>query len=66
MLTVTLPLLRPLRHPDPNGISDEELARLATVQAIVEHKTLAIDETDFKSTRLKVTRQGRTYSDHAS
>jgi 4-amino-4-deoxy-L-arabinose transferase-like glycosyltransferase len=63
VLVLTLPLLRPLRHPDPLGISDEELARLATVQAIVEHKTLAIDGTDFAGTRLWVRREGRTYSD---
>jgi hypothetical protein len=63
VLVMTLPLLRPLRHPDPRMISDEELARLATVQAIVEHKTLAIDDTDFVSTHLKVRRQDHFYSD---
>src|SRR3954454_69028 len=63
VLIMTLPLLRPLRHPDPTAISDEELARLATVQAIVEHKTLAIDDTDFVSTHLKVRRQDHFYSD---
>jgi hypothetical protein len=63
VLIIALPLLRPLRHPDPAAISDEETARLATVQAMVEHGTLAIDETDFKSTRLKVRRDGQYYSD---
>ncbi len=63
VLIVTLPLLRPLRHPDPRAVSDEELARLATVQAMVEHKTLAIDGSDFASTRLKVRRGGHFYSD---
>jgi hypothetical protein len=63
VLIMTLPLLRPLRHPDPTAISDEELARLATVQAIVEHKTLAIDETDYVSTHLKVRRNDHFYSD---
>src|SRR5438094_1305863 len=43
VLLVCLPLLRPLRHPDPRDISDDELARLATVQSVVEHRTLAIE-----------------------
>jgi hypothetical protein len=63
VLIIALPLLRPLRHPDPSAISDEELARLATVQAIVEHKTLAIDQTDFVSTHLRTKRNGHVYSD---
>src|SRR5262245_58426664 len=63
VLTIALPLLRPLRHPDPRTISDEELARLATVQAMVEHGTLAIDQTDFTGTHLKAYRNGHMYSD---
>lgn len=63
VLMIALPLLRPLRHPDPGMVSDEELSRLATVQAMVEHGTLAIDRTDFTATRLKVRRDGRWYSD---
>src|SRR5688572_12446800 len=63
VLVIALPLLRPLRHPDPAMVSDEELSRLATVQAMVEHGTLAIDETDFTSTQLKVRRDGHWYSD---
>lgn len=63
VLIIALPLLRPLRHPDPRTVSDEELARLATVQAMVEHGTLAIDETDFLDTRVKVRRAGHYYSD---
>src|ERR671917_487186 len=47
VLIIALPLLRPLRHPDPRAISDDETARLATVQAVVDHGTLAIDRTDF-------------------
>lgn len=43
VLLVALPLLRPLRHPDPRQIADDERARLATVQAIVERGSLAID-----------------------
>jgi hypothetical protein len=63
VLIISLPLLRPLRHPDPRTISNEELARLATVQALVEHRTLAIDQTDFVATDLKVIRNGHYYSD---
>src|SRR5687767_466527 len=63
VLLIALPLLRPLRHPDPGAVSDEELSRLATVQAMVEHGTLAIDATDFSATQLKVRRGGHWYSD---
>lgn len=47
VLIVCLPLLRPLRSPDPTTMSDNEAARLATIQAIVEHRTLAIDHSSF-------------------
>jgi hypothetical protein len=47
VLLICLPLMRPLRHPDPEMISDDEQARLATVQAIVEQHTLEIDRTLF-------------------
>ena len=47
VLLFCLPLLRPLRHPDPGQISDDELARLATVQSIVEHHSLSIDQSSF-------------------
>jgi hypothetical protein len=65
VLLVALPLLRPLRHPDPRTISDDELARLATVQAMVEHGgTRAIERTDFvRQTHLKVARNGHYYAD---
>ena len=47
ILLFCLPLLRPLRHPDPRDISDNESARLATVQAIVERRSLVIDDSQF-------------------
>ena len=47
VLLICLPLLRPLRHPDPLQISDDEQARLATIQAVVEQHTLQIQRTDF-------------------
>lgn len=62
VLLIALPLLRPLRHPDPRSISDDELARLATVRALVEDKTLAIDDSGFIQTAAKVRRNGRSYS----
>ncbi|QOV88028.1 hypothetical protein [Humisphaera borealis] len=54
VLILALPLLRPVRHPDPRQISDDEMALLATTQAWVEHETLSIDATDFKNTRTRV------------
>jgi hypothetical protein len=63
VLLVALPLLRPLRQPDPFQISDEEMSRLATVQAIVEHHTLAIDQTQFSRTHDAIVVGDRTYSD---
>ena len=45
VLVVCLPLLRPLIQP--TDISHNEAARLATVQAIVEQGTLAINDTSF-------------------
>jgi len=43
ILLFCLPLLRPLRHPDPLEISHDETARLATIQAVGERRTLALD-----------------------
>ncbi len=45
VLVVCLPLLRPLLHP--TDISQNERERLATIEAIVEQKTLSIDHTSF-------------------
>jgi hypothetical protein len=62
VLLVCLPLLRPLRHPDPRDISDDELARLATIQSLVEQRTLAIDEASFKPTSGTIRRNDHIYS----
>jgi hypothetical protein len=62
VLLIAVPLLRPLRHPDCGDISDDELARLATVQSLVEQNTLSIDESRFFVTRTKVERNGHWYS----
>ena len=62
VLLVAVPLLRPLRHPDPGSISDDELARLATTQALVEQDRLDIGGSPFSVTGYKVQRNGRWYS----
>jgi hypothetical protein len=51
VLLICLPLMRPLRHPDPEMISDDEQARLATIQAVVEQHTLEIQRTSFFATQ---------------
>ena len=60
VLLVALPLLRPIRHADPREISDDEQALLATTQALVEHDTPAIDQTQFTTTRRKFERADAT------
>jgi hypothetical protein len=42
VILVCAPLLRPLRSPDPTTVCDDELARLLTVQSIVENRSMAI------------------------
>jgi hypothetical protein len=64
VLLLTVPLVRPLLRPELDTMSDDEQARLSTVQAIVEHHTLAIDNTLFAhSTRDTITVHGHLYSD---
>lgn len=63
VLLISLPLLRPLRQPDLRRVSHDELARLATVQALVEHGTLAIEDTAFSETKAKVRRGEHLYAD---
>ncbi|WP_428940348.1 hypothetical protein [Fontivita pretiosa] len=41
VLLIALPLLRPLRHPEQMSV--EEMQHLATVRALVEHRSLALD-----------------------
>src|SRR6185312_16212201 len=62
VLLICLPLLRPLKHPDPREVSDDELARLATVQSLVEHRTLAIDQSSFAPSSQTIRRGGHTFS----
>jgi hypothetical protein len=63
VLLICLPLLRPLQHPDPRTMSNDEAARLATVQAIAERHTLAVTPMpDFDSNRF-VKVNGKLYSD---
>ena len=69
VLLICLPLMRPLRHPNPEMISDDEQARLATIQAIVEQHTLQIQRTIFATRDVVVVRdrdgQQRLYSDQS-
>jgi hypothetical protein len=66
VLLICLPLMRPLRHPDPRTISDDEQGRLATVQSIVERHTLTIDTKGAHSPRSVIVRpDGRSYSDQS-
>lgn len=66
VLLICLPLLRPLRHPDPSQVSDDEQARLATIQAVVEYRTLAIENTQFRATRNLIVRpDGHWYADQS-
>src|SRR5262245_5927343 len=60
VLLVTLPMLRPLRHPGEMG--DDEAVRLATVQSLVERRTLSIDPNQAPASSV-VQRAGYTYSD---
>src|SRR5712691_10009035 len=59
VLVFCLPLLRPLRHPGEWEISGDEIARLATVQSLVERGTLALDESAFAPPA----RTGKLYAD---
>lgn len=50
VLLIAAPMLRPLRHPLPTEISRDEVTRLATVQAIVEHGTTSIEQAGLEYT----------------
>ena len=64
VLLLTVPLVRPLLHPDLDRMSDDEQSRMATIEAIVERHTLAIDRTLFAdTTRQKIQLHGHLYSD---
>lgn len=51
VLLICLPLMRPLRHPSAATISDDEQARLATIQSLVEQHTFDIRASEFRETR---------------
>ena len=63
ILLICLPLLRPLRHPMAWQMSDDEMSRYATVQALVEQQTFGIDQTKFAATRQKLRVGDVSYSD---
>src|SRR2546423_3200895 len=60
VLLVCLPMLRPLRHP--GEISDDEAARLATVQSLVDHHTLSVAPSKLPPSAV-VHHNGAYYSD---
>lgn len=62
VLLVAVPLVRPLRQPDAQSMSDDEVARCATIQSLGERGELAIDESQFIWTGAKVRREGRWYA----
>ncbi len=63
VLVIALPLLRPLRQPDPRAVADPERSIYATVQAVAEHGTLAIERTEFvHANGSHVARDGHLYS----
>jgi hypothetical protein len=49
VLLVALPLLRPLRSPDADSMSANELTRLATIQALAENHSQEIETSPFYS-----------------
>jgi len=72
VLILALPLLRPLRTPDVEDISSNELSRLAAVQSMAESGTQAINNSPFFQTLRSRDRQhppdtvkiyGKYYSD---
>ena len=65
ILMICLPLLRPLRQPNPTRWHDEEQMIAATVQAIVEHRTLAIDESVFADNPAALSVEGHRYSPYS-
>lgn len=65
VLMLCLPMLRPLLRPDPSGWSAHEQLTAATVQALVEHHTLAIDQSVFRDNPAAVHRDGHIYSPHS-
>src|SRR3954452_11591552 len=62
VLLICLPMLRPLRHPDPREISDGEVARLATVQSLVEHNSLTINDSTFMPNSSTIRHGAKLYS----
>jgi hypothetical protein len=61
VLIITLPLLRPLRHP--SEIADDELLRLATIRSLAERGTLEINPNLPESARsLLIVRNDRYFS----
>lgn len=62
ILLICLPALRPLRQPDPALWSNQEQLLAATVHALVDHHTLAIDDSVFGDNPAAAVHQQQHYS----
>lgn len=60
VLLICLPLLHPLRNPATWAMSDQQMSRWGTVEALVEQQTFDIDQTQFIGTIDKI-RVGETW-----
>ena len=65
ILMICLPMLYPLRQPDPTRWHDEQQMVAATVQAMVEQHSLAIDKSVFSNNPIAVSREGHVYSPYS-
>src|SRR4051812_9416876 len=61
VLLISLPLLRPLRHPGDVQVSDQEMLCLSTVRALVDHGSLVLDRS-YAHVPGTVEIEGRVYS----
>lgn len=62
VLMICLPLLQPLRQPDPRQWHDQQQMIAATVQAIAERHTLSITRGVFSDNPAAIRHQGELYS----
>ncbi len=62
VLLICLPLLRPLRHPDPRQMGEQELGRVAMIQSFAEHGTAAIEQSTYQPLVQRRMVNGHIYS----
>lgn len=63
VLLLCLPLLRPLHHPDPRSVSDDEAAILATVQSLADRGTLELNPEQVRFNTRLIRRGDSLFSD---